>query len=165
VAAGVPLTLRLTVLDTGNGSVPYEGAAVYVWHCDQQGRYSLYSQGATEENYLRGVQAADADGVVEFSSIFPAAYQGRWPHVHFEVYPSIDAATSASGRLRTTQLALPEKESSDVYATSGYEASVANLAGTSLDTDMVFSDGYSLQLATVTGGVDEGMVARLTVPV
>jgi hypothetical protein len=47
VAAGVPLTITLKVLDTANGSAPLEGAAVYLWHCDQSGRYSLYSDGVT----------------------------------------------------------------------------------------------------------------------
>jgi protocatechuate 3,4-dioxygenase beta subunit len=134
-------------------------------HCDREGRYSLYSEGVTEENYLRGVQEADADGSVTFTTIYPAAYAGRWPHIHFEVYPSLDDATSASNKLRTTQLALPEETSSAVYATDGYDASVANLAQTSLDTDNVFSDGYSLQLAKVTGSVQDGLTATLTVPV
>ncbi len=165
VAAGVPLTIRLRVLDVGNDAGGYEGAAVYVWHCDREGRYSLYSQGVESENYLRGVQEADADGWVTFTSIFPAAYQGRWPHVHFEVYPDLGSATSASSKLRTSQLALPEETSSEVYATDGYEASVQNLAGTSLDSDMVFSDGYSLQLAKITGSVDDGLTATLNVPV
>ena len=49
-----------------------------------------------------------ATGTVEFTSIFPAAYYGRWPHVHFEVYPSLDDATNATNKLRTSQLALPE---------------------------------------------------------
>ncbi len=69
-------------------------AAVHVWHCDQQGRYSLYSQGAESENYLRGVQAAGTDGIVTFDSIFPACYSGRWPHVHFEVYRSYEQSVS-----------------------------------------------------------------------
>jgi hypothetical protein len=30
---------------------------------------------------------------------------------------------------------------------------------------MVFADGYSLQMATVTGSVDEGYVATLNIPV
>ena len=38
------------------------GAAIYLWHCDREGGYSLYSEGVTDENYLRGVQEADADG-------------------------------------------------------------------------------------------------------
>jgi hypothetical protein len=64
LAYGVPLTITLTVLDTANGSAPLEGAAVDLWHCDQAGRYSLYSDGVTSENYLRGVQEAAADGTV-----------------------------------------------------------------------------------------------------
>jgi protocatechuate 3,4-dioxygenase beta subunit len=165
VAKGVPLTIKLKVLDVANGSAALAGAAVYIWHCDKDGGYSLYSDGVAEENYLRGVQETDSDGLVTFTSIYPGAYSGRWPHIHFEVYPSLDDATSASSKLRTSQLALPKKASSLVYATDGYEASVANLARTSLDTDNVFSDGYSLQLATITGTVDDGMVATLNVPV
>ena len=165
MAEGVPLTIRLTVLDTANGAGPLQGAAVYLWHCDREGRYSLYSEGITEENYLRGVQETGSDGTVTFTSIFPAAYSGRWPHVHFEVYPSLDAATTASGKLRTSQLAFPEDACRQVYATDGHGQSVPNLAQTSLETDMVFSDGFSLQLAKVTGNVSDGMTATLKVPV
>ena len=167
VAEGVPMTIRLKVYDlNGTDVTPYAGAAVYIWHCDRDGNYSMYSSGVEGENYLRGVQEAAADGTVEFTSIFPAAYSGRWPHVHFEVYPSLDDATSASNKLRTTQLALPQDVCETVYTNAeGYEASVANLAQTSLSTDMVFSDGYSLQLANVTGSVDNGYVATLNVPV
>jgi protocatechuate 3,4-dioxygenase beta subunit len=138
---------------------------VYVWHCDRDGRYSMYSEGVTEENYLRGVQKTAGDGTVTFTSIYPAAYSGRWPHVHFEVYPSLEAATTASGKLRTSQLALPEATCKQVYATDGYSQSLQNLAQTSLETDMVFSDGYSLQLAKLTGSVADGYTATLNVPV
>jgi protocatechuate 3,4-dioxygenase beta subunit len=165
VAAGVPLTIKLKVLDTGNGSGALQGAAVYVWHCDRDGRYSMYSEGVTGENYLRGVQETGDDGTVTFTSIYPAAYSGRWPHVHFEVYPSLEAATTASGKLRTSQLALPEATCKQVYATDGYSQSLQNLAQTSLQTDMVFSDGYSLQLAKITGTITDGLTATLNVPV
>jgi protocatechuate 3,4-dioxygenase beta subunit len=165
VAKGVPLTIRLQVLDTANGSVGRKGAAVYLWHCDIDGRYSLYSEGVTQENYLRGVQETSGDGSVTFTSIFPAAYSGRWPHIHFEVYPSLEAATTAGGKLQTSQMALPEAACRQVYATEGYSQSLQNLSQTSLQTDMVFSDGYSLQLGTVTGSVEDGMTATLNVPV
>jgi protocatechuate 3,4-dioxygenase beta subunit len=165
VASGVPLTIRLTVLDTRNGSAPLAGAAIYLWHCDIDGRYSLYSSGVTDENYLRGVQESDTTGAVTFTSIFPGAYAGRWPHIHFEVYPSLATATAAGTKLRTTQLALPEDACRLVYATAGYEQSLRNLAQTSLARDNVFSDGYSLQLATVAGTVEAGMTATLPVPV
>jgi protocatechuate 3,4-dioxygenase beta subunit len=164
-AQGVPLTIRLKVLDTGNGSGALQGAAVYLWHCDRDGRYSLYSDGVTEENYLRGVQETGRDGSVTFTSIYPGAYSGRWPHIHFEVYPSLEAATSAGGKLRTSQLALPEAACRQVYTTDGYAQSLQNLARTSLDTDMVFGDGYSLQLAKVTGNLTDGLTATLNVPV
>jgi protocatechuate 3,4-dioxygenase beta subunit len=167
VAEGVPLTVRLRVLDVSDGASAggLAGAAVYLWHCGREGRYSLYSDGVTNENYLRGVQVADGDGYVTFTSIYPAAYSGRWPHIHFEVYPGIEDATSAGNKLRTTQLALPEDVSRAVYATDGYDASIANLGQTSLQTDTVFSDGYSLQVAKVTGSVDGGLTATLNVPV
>lgn len=166
VAEGVPLTLRFIVSDvTGSSSKILAGAAVYAWHCDREGRYSMYDREIVEENYLRGVQATDDAGVVEFTTIFPAAYDGRWPHVHFEIYPSLADATGATNKMRTSQLAFPEDVCAEVYATDGYEASVANLARTSLETDMVFSDGYSLQLAKVAGSVADGFVATLNVPV
>lgn len=88
-AEGVPLTFTLTLLDNANGCVPLAGAAVYAWHCDRDGKYSMYDSGLAGENYLRGVQEADSNGQVTFSSIFPGAYSGRWPHIHFEVFESM----------------------------------------------------------------------------
>ncbi len=92
-AEGVPLTVDLTIVAASTGA-PMAGAAVYLWHCDREGRYSLYSSGATDQNYLRGVQAAGDDGHLSFTSIFPGAYSGRWPHMHFEVYRDLATATS-----------------------------------------------------------------------
>ena len=113
----MPYGIQFTVVDVDAGCTPMEGAAVYVWHCDRDGEYSMYT--ASAANYLRGVQAADANGLVGFTSIFPAAYSGRWPHVHFEVYPSVDAATSGGTELVTSQLALPKHVCDAVYATDG----------------------------------------------
>jgi protocatechuate 3,4-dioxygenase beta subunit len=165
VAEGVPLSIDLTVLDIAAGGTPLEGAAVYIWHCDREGRYSLYSDEILDENYLRGLQPADANGKLAFTSIFPGAYSGRWPHIHFEVYPSVDEATAAGSKLVTSQIALPEDVSRLVYAAAGYDQSVQNLSQTSLSSDMVFSDGYSTQLATATGSVDEGITIALNVGV
>lgn len=166
VAVGVPLTVRLRVLDLADGeSTPLEGAAVYLWHADAEGRYSMYSDGVVEENYLRGVQVAAADGWLEFTTVFPGCYDGRWPHIHFEVYPSVAEATKAGNRLRTTQLALPEEACEAVYADDRYGDSMTNLGHTTLATDGIFSDGHSLQLARVTGSVEDGYTAVLAVPV
>jgi protocatechuate 3,4-dioxygenase beta subunit len=163
VATGVWLLTSLALVDTKDGCKPLAGAAVYVWHCDQKGGYSLYSPGVTGENYLRGVQVADQNGVVNFTSVFPAAYAGRWPHVHFEVYPSLDVATSSRNKRATSQLAFPEDVCNAVYATPGYEQSVSNMKQTPLTRDMVFSDGADLQMAKIDGSVANGIQASLVV--
>lgn len=165
VASGVPLTIKLQIVNTNGSCASLDGFAVYLWHCDRDGNYSLYSSGVTTQNYLRGVQATDSGGVVTFTSIFPACYSGRVPHVHFEVYRSLSAATSAANRIKTSQFTFPVATCNEVYATSGYSASVRNMAAISLATDNVFSDGYSLQMSTVTGNVTDGYVATLTVGV
>ena len=165
VAEGVPATIEMTLLDIAGGGKPLAGAAVYLWHCNIDGQYSLYDQEVAGENYLRGVQESDGDGKVTFASVFPAAYAGRWPHIHFEVYESLDAATSSGSKRRTSQIALPEESCTTVYATSGYEQSVRNLAQTSLETDNVFSDGYASQLAIASGDVEAGLALKLNVGV
>ena len=163
-AVGVPARIKLTLLDTAKGCAPMAGAAVYVWHCDREGRYSLYSDGATAENYLRGVQEADADGVVTFDSIFPACYSGRWPHIHFAVYSDLATATAAGNPVATSQVALPADVCNTVFATDGYEQSVQNVARTSLQSDNVFGDdGGVHELATVTGSVEQGYVVALNI--
>ncbi|MEU4605975.1 intradiol ring-cleavage dioxygenase [Kribbella sp. NPDC023972] len=165
VAAGVPLTVELTILDADKDT-PLAGAAVYLWHCDAQGRYSLYSDGVTNENYCRGVQAADANGKVTFTTIFPAAYRGRWPHIHFEVYSSLSEATAAGKISATSQLAFPKDVCDTVYATDGYDGSAENMQQTSLEDDNVFGDDDGVhQLATVTGAVSSGYTATLNVGV
>jgi len=163
-ADGVPLTLVLTIVSSST-CAPLAGRAVYIWHCDREGRYSLYTAGATNQNYLRGVQATDANGVVTFTSIYPACYSGRWPHIHFEVFASVAAATNAANKSATSQIALPKATNDLVYAVAGYEASVRNQAQVTLASDMVFSDGSALELATISGSVAGGLTATLTVAV
>jgi len=165
LAEGVPATLDLQILDGANGCAPLTGAAVYVWHCDRDGRYSLYSPGAADQNYLRGVQEADASGALSFTTIFPGCYAGRWPHIHFEVYPSVADATGGGSALATSQLAIPEDACNQAYDVDGYAQSVTNLAPLTLESDMVFADGAGLQLATATGSADDGFALRLSVVV
>ena len=165
-AEGVPMRLELVVSDLAKDGAPFAGVAVYVWHCDREGRYSLYSNGATDQNYLRGVQVADADGRVRFTSIIPACYAGRWPHIHFEVYPDQSGITDASKAIATSQVALPKEVCDTVYATKGYESSVTNLSQVSLDSDNVFGDdGGARQLGTVSGDVTSGYSVSLAVGV
>jgi protocatechuate 3,4-dioxygenase beta subunit len=163
-AEGVLLNIEMTIV-SASSCAPLADYAVYLWHCDRAGNYSLYSSAVTNQNYLRGVQPAGASGVVRFTTTFPGCYSGRWPHIHFEVYKSLAAATAVSNKIATSQIALPKTACDLVYATSGYASSATNLSRVSLATDGIFSDGAALELATVSGDVTNGMTATLTVAV
>jgi len=163
VATGMVLTVTLSLVNTHSNCADLSGYAIYLWHCDAVGRYSMYSSGVTAENYLRGLQVTDSRGQVTFTTVFPGCYPGRMPHIHFEVYRNLATATGATNKIKTSQLAFPVAPCQEVYATSGYSASVANLAQISFATDNVFSDGTSLQMANVTGNTSTGYAATLTV--
>lgn len=161
-AEGVPTSMTLTVVDASTGS-PLPGAAVYLWHCTADGRYSIYE--IEDQNYLRGVQVADDAGRLTFETVFPGCYRGRWPHCHFEVYDSVDAASAGGAAIKTSQLALPQADCEVVYGDDRYGDSLSNLDGLSLTTDNVFADGWEDQLATVAGSVDGGYQVALLVRV
>lgn len=165
VAAGIPLQVTLHLQNSKSSCAPLSGYAVYLWHCTQDGLYSMYSTGITDENYLRGVQVADSNGSVTFQTIFPGCYSGRMPHMHFEVYASEALATStpAGDGIKTSQIAFPVSVCNAVYATSGYSASVSNFAAMSFANDNVFSDGYATQLASLSGNTSTGYTATLNV--
>jgi hypothetical protein len=101
---------------------------------------------------------------VTFQSIYPACYPGRWPHIHLEVYPDLASATDDANKIATSQVALPEDACVAVYATDGYDSSIATLQQVSLEADNVFGDdGGESQLGTMSGGVDEGYIVELAV--
>jgi protocatechuate 3,4-dioxygenase beta subunit len=165
-ADGVPATINLTLRDLTKDCAAGAGMAVYVWHCGRDGNYSLYSDDATDQNYLRGVQVADEAGNVSFRSIFPACYAGRWPHIHFEVFDSLETAVAGDNARLTSQIALPADACRMVFAHDrGYAPSVPNMSAVSLDSDNVFGDGWDAELATVTGDPANGMTINLTIGV
>lgn len=165
IATGLPLTMKLRVVDASNGCTPLAGYAVYIWHCDVNGNYSMYSSSVVNETYLRGVQETDSEGWVTFTSIFPGCYDGRMTHIHFEVYPSIAQAIDNSYVLKTSQLSFPTTVSSAVYNNvSGYSTSKTNFSRISFATDNVFSDGTTYQIANIdSGSATSGYVASLMV--
>ncbi|GAA1655779.1 intradiol ring-cleavage dioxygenase [Microbacterium flavum] len=166
--AGVPLTMTFKITDVAGGNVPFTGAALYAWHCDAQGLYSMYSSGVEDETYLRGIQIADADGLLTFQTIVPGCYRGRWTHIHFEVYPDAASATDVANVIATSQLAFPPDMLANVYALEAYSGSSENLAGvgTQITDDSLFADGdSSLQVPTITGDAATGYVATLAVAI
>lgn len=148
-AEGTPIELTVEIVDVANRCRPLQDYAIYLWHCDAAGRYSIYD--LPQATYLRAVGVTDAHGAVTFTSIFPGCYSGRFPHIHFEVYPSLEKATNYENRILTSQLAMPEDLCGKVYAASDlYRDSVPNYEGIPLAKDGIFANNTPRQLAAQT---------------
>ena len=148
-APGVRLDLTITLVNVSNACNPLAGYVIYLWHCDAQGHYSLYDLPA--ETYLRGIQLTDGNGEVTFTTIVPGAYAGRYPHIHFEVFSSLAAATSGRSSLLISQFALPYTQSQEVYTdTAVYGSSVTRLPQTPMASDNVFGDNTTAQITQQT---------------
>lgn len=166
VLGGVPLTLTLTLINTNQSCASLAGYAIYLWHCSREGSYSVYSTSNLSDNAFRGVQETNSSGQVSFTTIVPGCYSGRMPHMHFEVYPSLAKATNASNKIKTSQLAFPTDTVKIIYSSaSGYSASISNLAAISFATDNVFSDGYALEMLSLSGNLTDGYKASITVAI
>jgi protocatechuate 3,4-dioxygenase beta subunit len=89
VKDGVPLQLTFRVAQvSGSTCSALAGVTVDVWHCDALGVYSDVSDpsfNTVGQKFLRGYQVTDANGVVQFTTIYPGWYQGRTVHVHFKI--------------------------------------------------------------------------------
>ena len=86
VKDGAPLSLTVHVskIDS-SGCTPLQGAQVDVWHCDALGVYSDAAEPSFNtkgKKFLRGYQVTDANGNVQFTTIYPGWYQGRAVHIH-----------------------------------------------------------------------------------
>lgn len=166
-ATGVPVTFTITVVDANNSCAPLANYAIYIWHADQLGRYSLYDLPA--ESYLRGLQVTNANGQVTFTTVFPGCYAGRYPHIHFELFTSLANATRGSFARLISQFALPADACSTVYASTGYTTSANNFRSVSIANDNVFGDNTSAQITAMTmamtGSVAAGYTATATVAI
>lgn len=152
--SGILLNLRMKILGLENCE-PMQNVRVNIWHCTAEGVYSGYNTGNNpgdvNATHLRGYQFTDSNGEVEFTTIFPGWYNGRICHIHFQVYVSSSYAA-------ISQLTFPVETKNTIYTAN----SALYPNGTdpmSLATDMIFSDGYDQQMATLeanstTGGYD-----------
>jgi protocatechuate 3,4-dioxygenase beta subunit len=146
---GMPLRLVMRVQDSA-ACTPIANAVVDIWHCDAGGVYSGFesaSQGGPgggartdDETYLRGAQVTNADGIVEFTTIYPGWYRGRTVHIHTKVH--LDSST-----LLTSQLYFDEQVTAAVYQTAPY----ASRSGrdTFNDGDGIFSGAGERALLTL----------------
>ena len=165
-ADGAQLELELQLVREGVNCDPLPAYAVYLWQNDAAGAYSLYN--LPKENYLRGLQAADGDGRLGFTAVVPGCYGGRYPHCHFEVFESAEAALSGAAPLLVSQLAYPDSECREIYQTDArYGDSLRNLDRTPLDRDFVFADsdaaGRARQTVVLTGDPASGYRGAATV--
>jgi protocatechuate 3,4-dioxygenase beta subunit len=139
---GTPLVLAvrahdLSACSNGAAPTPIPNSVVEIWHCDAGGEYSgfesgspgrgggeasdgSYSSGDTEATttddgtYLRGAQVADANGVVQFTTVYPGWYRGRTVHIHLKLHVNRKTVV-------TTQLYFDEAVNDAVFATSPYD--------------------------------------------
>ncbi|KPI21811.1 intradiol ring-cleavage dioxygenase [Actinobacteria bacterium OK074] len=154
---GVPLTLRLTVVDSTDGCTPVSGAAVEIWHCDAWGYYSGYTtaspsgsvpaeseegDSANDSTYLRGYQVANANGVVKFETIFPGWYVPRTCHIHVKVHTGGEQedGTYEGGKVNYTgQLFFADDIAEEIFALEPYAKHTGTY--TALADDMVYDGG------------------------
>jgi protocatechuate 3,4-dioxygenase beta subunit len=151
---GLPLNMTITVKDINNDCSPIENARVDIWHCDKDGYYSGYTNSGylgTQNNaakvFCRGLQYADANGEVKFTSIYPGWYQGRVTHIHVQVYVN-------NALKLTSQIAFPEEINTEVYNTSLYSAHGQN--PTKNTTDNIIMDSLDNELASVVKNNSDG---------
>ncbi|BBD68176.1 intradiol ring-cleavage dioxygenase [Nostoc commune NIES-4072] len=121
VKNGVPLQLTLRVSQIGNtGCRLRAGAIVDIWHCDALGVYSDVRDpgfNTVGKKFLRGYQVTDANGTVEFTTIYPGWYQGRTVHIHFKVRTD---APSAQSYEFTLQLYFDDSITDQVHTQTPY---------------------------------------------
>ncbi|KAK8129030.1 hypothetical protein PG984_010138 [Apiospora sp. TS-2023a] len=133
--AGVPLWIDIDVLDVATCE-PVTDVWVEIWSCNATGVYSGVGTGAAykpapenlNNTFLRGFQKTDADGAVQFQSLFPGHYEGRTHHVHVAVHPTTtqeranntiaDATVTHLGQMYFDQDLLNRVETIEPYASN-----------------------------------------------
>lgn len=148
---GTPLRLALRV-QSFPGCEPIKNAVVEIWHCDAGGVYSGFevaSKGGAggsktdDGTYLRGAQVTNADGIVEFLTIYPGWYRGRTVHIHFKVHLDNQAVL-------TSQLFFEESVTSEVYAASPYDEHTGR--ETTNENDNIFDSSLVVSSRTTSEG-------------
>ncbi|MGQ4420347.1 intradiol ring-cleavage dioxygenase [Streptomyces sp. SAS_269] len=164
--AGVPLALRVTVVDAAT-CAPLPQTAVDIWHCDALGVYSGYAAGGStpDTTFLRGVLLTDSAGVAEFTTVYPGWYVGRALHIHVKTHAggTVSNGTYHGGHVsHTGQLYFPEAYNTRIAALSPYRN---NTATRTLNArDGIYRNGGSSTLLTLTqagSGLDKGVTGTV----
>ncbi len=164
IKTGVPLALTFTVINSSCTPVP--NVLVDIWHCDKDGLYSGYAGqpggiSTIGQNFLRGTQLTDANGMCSFTTIYPGWYPGRVTHIHFKVRLS-------STTYVTSQFAFPDNINTLVYNTSLYLGRGQNSLTNA--TDSVFQNSspeheiITITTNSSTGGYDGAFTIGINAP-
>jgi protocatechuate 3,4-dioxygenase beta subunit len=148
VKEGLTLLLAFRVSPMSNGCAPLAGAQVDVWHCDAMGTYSDSTDpgfNTVGKKFLRGYQVTDANGVAQFTTIYPGWYQGRTVHVHFKI-----RSGAASGKTYdfTSQLFFDDTVTDQVHAQQPYAAKGQRTLRN--DGDNIYQNGGSQLMLPLT---------------
>jgi protocatechuate 3,4-dioxygenase beta subunit len=140
------VSLQLGIRLANDDGTPTPGCDVQVWQCDALGRYSGFpppgpaavhaasaprTEYLPDQTFLRGRQLTDANGMVEFRTIYPGWYPGRTVHIHLMV--------DAAGTTLTSQLYFPDTITDDVLAMPPYAERTAR--DTTNRNDAIFTTG------------------------
>ena len=139
----MPLQLVLNVLRADQDCIRATGIQVDIWHCDAGGLYSDEAANNTVgRKFLRGYQITDANGAVQFTTIYPGWYPGRTVHIHFR----IRAFTGSTATFDfTSQVYFDDAVSDVVLAQAPYNTRGARNTRNANDT--IFDAGTLLALA------------------
>ena len=161
IKPGTPLRVAFQVsrID-GRSCNPIPSAIVDVWHCDAVGVYSdVRDQGfdTRGKKFLRGYQTTDANGVVEFLTIYPGWYAGRAVHIHFKIRT---ASISRRAHEFTSQLYFDESITDKVHAQAPYVSK--GRRSTPNDKDFIFRESGK-QLMPVLTKEAQGYAAKFDI--
>ncbi len=151
--AGVKLTIKFNIYrTTGTTCTPLSGAYVDIWHCDASGGYSDVSGAGNPNNigqkFLRGYQISDANGAVEFTTIYPGWYVGRTTHIHYKI--RLYNGTSKTYEF-TSQVMFDDTLSDSIFQQSPYIVRGASQVRNSND-NIYQSGGSTLLLSVASDG-------------
>jgi protocatechuate 3,4-dioxygenase beta subunit len=161
VKAGKPLSLRFRVSAvSGNSCQPIKGAIVDIWHCDALGVYSDVADprfNTVGQKFLRGYQVTNANGTVNFLTVYPGWYQGRTTHIHFKIRTN---STSGKTYEFTSQLYFDDVVTEQVYAQQPYASKGQRTFKNAQDG--IFRSGGQQLLLTLTS-VGQGYAATFDI--
>ena len=179
---GVPLALKINVLDADDGNKALNGAHVDIWHASAYGLYSdegsqqvgggTTASNTKGQNFLRGYQvtgvdagltSSPVDGQVGFKTIWPGWYSGRAIHIHVRVR-TYDAGGNAATNY-TTQIFFTDSANNAVLSGAApYNTRTPTADPTTDENDNVLtSSATATNVVPVSGSLSSGYDATFNI--